>query len=257
MPVDKLNRQSITVPEDIREEVIKGFYVELSSLLTTSPEEVAVDTSAWKSITSSHIHVLWHAYQRCTENGVRMHLISPSTGLIRVLRVLDLYDLITGGVDDSPNNTKETVRLSTGPGVHKYVDDFGVDLESIDQALKQFMNFLKEFGVSEIIKAELQLLFYEVATNIKCHSRMMRDARVVFCAVTEKTKLIMTFADSGRPYNPNASTADIDVITSGRNRKTRGFGIMMIRKLANRITYVRKFDNMNILTLEKKWDASK
>jgi len=251
--VNGMNIQAVNIHDD----GIKVFYQELSDLLKTDLDEVAVDTSAWKNITSSHIHVLWHAYQRCTESGVRMKLASPSVGLIRVLRVLDLYDLLAGEERQSLPELREAVHIGDGTGARRYVDDFGADPESIDQALNQFMQYLKGFGVHEVIESELQLLFYEVATNIRNHSHMSSGARIVFSSIADEKGIVLTFADSGRPYNPIASTADIDVRVAGKNHETRGFGIMMIRKLADKISYVRKFDNMNILILEKQWGETK
>lgn len=253
MQVDTADIKSVVVPKDLNTDSLSEFEQYLSDLLKSSPKVLALDSSPWEHITSSHIHVLWHAYKACSEHGIRMQLTAPSAGLLNVLKVLDLYDIIAGGQKQPISNLKDAVQYEACKGTHKYADEFHADPKSVDIALEDFLVFLKELHIQKAVEFELRTLFYEVATNIRTHGQLEVGASIVFASLTNESGMVMTFVDSGIPFDPTTSTADFDVIAAGKNRQTRGFGIMMIRKLADKISYVRKADDINILTLEKRW----
>ena len=253
MLVDKMNGPSLAVPPDLSESALIGFDRRLNDLLKSDPGTVSVDSSIWQQVTSSHIHVLWLAYKQCSDCGAQMQLVSPTPELVRVLRVLDLYDVFIG-ID--LEKTSE-VSVPAPPDVQgqrlEYADDITLSIKSIDNALAEFMKFLNSVQMPDATAFELRTLFYEVATNIRVHGHMEEGELVVFTCHVEEAKITLAFADSGQPFDPTTTSADIDVLSAVANRRTRGFGIMMIRKMADRVSYVRKQNAVNVLTLEKTW----
>ena len=67
--------------------------------------------------------------------------------------------------------------------------------------------------------------------------------------VTEEPSVIITFIDSGIPYNP-LEKPDPDVAQSLEERQIGGLGIFMVKKSMDDITYEYK-DGQNILRIKK------
>ena len=245
---------TVVMPSDISADSVVALDRQLQSILRPGLTYIEVDTSRWEHVTSSHVHVLWQTYCTCQEQGVALRLKNPSFGLIRVLKVLDLYDIIAEGADQEPPDLKEAAQSQLGKGTLKYADDFKADSASVDRALANFLSFLKELGVPRLLEFELRTLFYEIATNIRTHGHLAKDDLIVFACRTDESTIHLAFADSGLPFDPTASTAYIDVIKAGKERQMRGFGIMMIRKLADELSYLRKNNAVNVLTVEKRWN---
>lgn len=61
--------------------------------------------------------------------------------------------------------------------------------------------------------------------------------------------VIITFIDSGIPYNP-LENADPDITLSAEERAIGGLGIFMVKKQMDKMTYEYR-DNKNILTIIK------
>lgn len=62
---------------------------------------------------------------------------------------------------------------------------------------------------------------------------------------------VITFIDSGTPYNPLAKT-DPDITLTAAERQIGGLGIFMVKKSMDDVKYTYA-DGCNILTLKKGW----
>ena len=104
-----------------------------------------------------------------------------------------------------------------------------------------------------MLRFELKTIFYEVTTNIRNYSGLKEDELIVFTARPRRDGITLTFADRGLPFNPTTQIDDFNARKAARKKQSRGFGIVMVRRMADRITYVRQAGSTNMLTLEKKW----
>ena len=66
---------------------------------------------------------------------------------------------------------------------------------------------------------------------------------------SEPLGVILTFIDSGIPYNP-LDKADPDVTLSAEEREIGGLGIFLVKKLMDEVNY-QYSEGQNILTLRK------
>jgi anti-sigma regulatory factor (Ser/Thr protein kinase)/anti-anti-sigma regulatory factor len=254
MQIDSGITPTLLVPADFSGNAVARFDEKLKELLMEHPVSVALDVSQMEHITSSHIRVLWRAYLTCSDAGVTMKLKSPSPGLICVLKVLDLHELFTDDQDSIQPQLRRAVKIESWKTSGIYADEFTADSRSVNRALKGFLKFLERLPVPDEVMFELRILFYEVATNISLHARTKDNDLIVFSCRVEGSKVIMVFADSGVTFDPTSSTADIDPQTASKNGQTRGFGLTLVRRLTDKMSYVRINDVMNVLTMEKKWD---
>ncbi len=241
----------VILPGEISDRTITTLMKSLDKLLSEKPELISLDCSRLENVNSSQIGFLWQARQKCVKAGADIRLLSPSSGLICVLKVLDLHDLFqyTGSPDCGMWEQPVGVVLK-----NSYVDEFRPEPESIDRALKNFTEFLNSLNLHHITIFELQTIFYEVSTNIRTHSGMSKNESILFTVRTNDKKIVLVFADSGRGFDITRQPIDINPEMAGKNKQKSGFGLALIRRLADKIEYIGERTGLNILVLEKRWN---
>ncbi|MEW5995684.1 MAG: STAS domain-containing protein, partial [Candidatus Zixiibacteriota bacterium] len=162
---------SIVVPAGLSDDFLAGFDARLKSLQQKDCRVVTLDCSQLENPTSSHVNVLWRAYQSCAEAGKEVRLKSPTPALIRVLQAMDLAEFFTW--DKTPVLTQQRRAAQPEPGgvTRRYFDAFVTDVGGIDKALEDFLRFVARLQLPEVTEFELRTIFYEVATNIRTHGR--------------------------------------------------------------------------------------
>lgn len=217
------------------------------------PARLVLDCGDLERVVSSHVTLLWRANSLCQEAGVELRLLNPPLALMRVLNVLDLahtFRFEGGNEADSSYDIRDMVAADLP---RAYSDSACADVNDIDQAIKRFVPFLDSLGVSATTALEVKTIYYEVATNIRCHSGLAPDDRFAIEVRADHDGLTMTFADSGRPFDPTSGDNCIDPKEAARTGKRRGFGIVMIRRLSDRLEYRRDESRGNVLTVVKGW----
>ena len=76
---------------------------------------------------------------------------------------------------------------------------------------------------------------------------------IIEVELTEDPRVVITFIDSGKPFNPLANE-DPDITQTADERKIGGLGIFMVKKSMDKVSYEYK-DGHNVLTIEKKLEA--
>ncbi len=241
----------VILPSDMSDSTITTLMKNLDKLLSDKPELISLDCSRLENINSSQIGFLWQARQKCVKAGADIRLHSPSSGLICVLKVLDLQDLFQyTGRPDYGTRAQPVGAVLT----NSYVDEFKSEVDSINRALNNFTEFLSSLNLHHMTIFELQTIFYEVSTNIRTHSGMSKNESILFTVRTNDEKIVLVFADSGRRYDITRQPIDINPEMAGKNKQKSGFGIALIRRLADKIEYLGERTGLNILVLEKRWN---
>ena len=119
--------------------------------------------------------------------------------------------------------------------------------EGISQASAYLDECLKEQHPD--IQSSLHVILDEIASNIVKHSGASGfEVDVEFTEDPAGVRLV--FADDGVPYDPLAH-ADPDTTLPANERPIGGLGIMIVKKMADSISYERTC-NRNFLTVFKK-----
>lgn len=252
MSVSAKKTVTLLVPGDVYGDTLEGFFVELSGRLKESPEEILFDCSLLEHATSAHINTLWQAQSMCEDAGVPVRLISVSFGLDRVLAVLDLRDLFVAerdGVEAKTGRRRsvrdrgvpESLSLTVAPTV-----------EGIREAMRCLHDYLVKLNHGELFAFDLETVFYEVTTNIRLHGQVPEGEHISFMAAPRNGSFYLRFKDQGPYFDPTSHRTNYDPQRAMSQRQTHGFGLAMIRKLVDHISYERQNDSLNILDLEKK-----
>jgi anti-anti-sigma factor len=234
--LSSVRKNAIDAPLDLTQEAVRSFMADLTDLIESRPPSVLIDCTRLENIASSHITVLWQSRQACEDAGIPMLLVSPSQNLLRVLRLLDLTEFF---------------RYENPEYAESFSDLVPPTSEGVNLGLEKFLRYLVTVQASDRVLFELRTIYYEVMTNIRTHSdeNLTESIQVTVRANHEEIELV--FTDSGPAFNPTDHISDFDPRVSSRRGQTRGFGITMISRLATRMSYVRRGDNTNVLTVLK------
>lgn len=250
MQVDTEKIPVVAVPVELSELNIECFYDTLREQLKNSPGIIKLDCSYLKQVASSHINILWQAYQICLSTETRLSLKSPPLELIRVIEVLDLREFF---FQQDWQNQIDIDKTGTCVTSDTFEYDIQPCSENIPKATDKFLDFLTCQSVPALVCFELRTVFYEVMNNIISYGDVFKEDDIHFSAGIDGDKIILIFIDKGNPFDPTNSELNKDIVGVAKQGKKRGFGIAIIRKLTDSMKYERRFNNTNVLTLEKTW----
>ena len=132
----------------------------------------------------------------------------------------------------------ETITLAATVDNLQQVIDFATEkLEARDCPIKASM--------------QLELVIEEIFVNIASYAYTPDTGDAIFSIDFEEnpTAVILTFTDSGKPYNP-LEKPDPDIMLDADEREIGGLGIFLVKKNVDEIFYERK-DDKNILRMKK------
>ncbi len=132
---------------------------------------------------------------------------------------------------------KELTVAATLENIAKVTDFVNEELEALDCPMKAQMQ----------INIAIDELFGNIAHY--AYAPGVGEATVKFEVAKEPLRVVITFVDSGVPYNPLAKE-DPDVTLSAEERQIGGLGIYMVKKSMDDMSYEYK-DGQNILTIAK------
>lgn len=111
---------------------------------------------------------------------------------------------------------------------------------------------LEEVGCPPRAQMQIDIAVDEVFSNIAYYAYQPGTGIVtVQLEVTEEpASVILTFLDSGTPYDP-LSREDPDLTQSAEERQIGGLGIYMVKKTMDHVSYAYQ-DGKNVLKIEKR-----
>jgi len=255
MRADTQHRKQVEVkvPARLSAEAIERFYAELQQALQAGAETVWFNCSEVHSVQSNHIAVLWGAREMCETAAVRTLLKDPTSGLKRVIQLLDLQELFD--IEDSAQPGIDQASKVSEPRENDvaFADRFEATLLEVDRTLHAFLDYLKRLGVPETTRFDLQTIFYEVVTNISHHAGLPPGELISFRAEPTGDSVVLVFEDAGKPFDPTAYRSNVNVREAAQAGRTRGFGLPMLRKLTDDMVYDRIDDRINRLRIRKQW----
>ena len=128
-----------------------------------------------------------------------------------------------------------TAAVDKLPEVTAFIDE---QLEALDCSMKA--------------QAQIDMVIDELFSNIAYYAYAPNtgDATVRFDFDEPTRTAVITFIDSGVPYNP-LEKDDPDIKLSAQEREVGGLGIFLVKKTMDEIRYERR-DGFNILSIYKK-----
>lgn len=130
-------------------------------------------------------------------------------------------------------------------------------IPALVESLDCVQNFIKDsmvsFTVSDKVLLEIDIAVEEIFVNIASYAYAPDIGEVTIkCKIIyeEDAVLEVSFADEGKPFNP-LQKEDADITLSTEERKIGGLGILMVKRMMDKLDYQYE-GNKNILTVWKK-----
>ena len=133
---------------------------------------------------------------------------------------------------------KELTLLATVENIEAVTDFVNEQLEAFDFPMKAQMQV--DIAIDEIFGNIAQYAYRPGVGEATVGVELIEAPRAV----------VITFIDSGMPYDPLAKE-DPDITLSAEDRKIGGLGIFMVKKSMDEIAYEYK-DGQNILKIKKR-----
>ena len=132
---------------------------------------------------------------------------------------------------------KELILAATVENIEVVTDFVNEQLEELDCPMK--------------VQMQIDIAIDELFGNIAhyAYNPEVGDATVRVEVIEDPLAVVITFIDSGVPYDPLAKE-DPDTTLSAEDRQIGGLGIYMVKKSMDDITYEYK-DGQNILAIKK------
>nr|MBN2276452.1 ATP-binding protein [candidate division Zixibacteria bacterium] len=253
MPVEIIKENTLIVPSEIIGKAVERFYERVDNYIKGSGREVVLDCSRLDHATSSNIYILWRSILRFREARIETLLVKVSSNLERILKVLDLYELMV--IDRTGEKTAPApkVAVNLDGADHGIILEFKPDDGAIVKRRHEFRGFLKKINLPEILIFELETVFYEVASNIRQHSHIGKENAIRFSATPSSEKIRMEFVYPGIKFDPKKNLPDFHPETAIKSQQKRGYGLMLINRMMDNLKYEHRDNTVNVLTLEKKW----
>lgn len=251
MLVKSKKELSLKVPSDMHDETVDEFFAQLDSIIGECPQSLSLDCEQLKNAYSLHVATLWQAFSQCQEASIDVKLTSVTYNLKQTLRLLDLHDLMLGmQIQTEPEIAKDkSIRKALSTEVLQM--EFPANVDSIKESLETFRAYLKSMGTDNLITFELATIFYEVATNIRLHSGLNENQMIKFSSSSSDWTVILCFTDSGKEFNPLEKETPYDPKDAIKQGRRRGLGLILIKRIASSMQYIRGNNNMNTFTIIK------
>lgn len=108
---------------------------------------------------------------------------------------------------------------------------------------------LLDLPFSAGVRMDLEIAVEEVFLNVSSYAYAPGKGQVTVEAETDEQGIMITFKDSGTPFNP-LETAEPDVNASWQDRRIGGLGLFMVKQRMDSIEYEYR-DACNILRIRK------
>ena len=125
------------------------------------------------------------------------------------------------------------------------------DIKKLSEVIEFIDSFLESVHCSPKAQMQIDTSVEEIFVNIASYAYPEgKGTADIDIYLTSDNMVCIELTDSGKPFNPLART-DPDTSLTANERKIGGLGIFMVKKLMDKVEYVRH-DNCNTLYLYKK-----
>jgi serine/threonine-protein kinase RsbW len=122
-------------------------------------------------------------------------------------------------------------------------------LEALSEAAKQLFCWMDDLAISTRARYSVMLSVEEMVTNIIKYGFDEEAEHFIRVKISVDRALVkIVFEDEGHPFDPTRQPAP-DIETLVESRKTGGLGIELVRRMCEKMSYVRT-GRLNRLTLQ-------
>ncbi len=126
--------------------------------------------------------------------------------------------------------------------------EFNASLDSLEKIMKHIRSQAEALGVAPAVIRKIELVTEEAVVNIISYGYKDKKGKIRIGCETKNERFHIILRDNGVPFNPIEVEIHPQVDAPLHERKVGGFGIYMIRKMIDEVSYQRE-GNENVLRL--------
>ena len=154
-------------------------------------------------------------------------------------------------VGDAPQFDDLTMLCFEYIGIDDNEFSFDATVENVSLAIDFVNEKAEKLPFSPKDKHMLDIAVDEIVSNVARYAYEGNDGKATVKFSSDDEGITITVIDSGIPYNP-LEKEDPDITLSAEERGIGGYGIFIVKKVMDEITYEYK-DNQNIFTMKKNY----
>ena len=155
-------------------------------------------------------------------------------------------------VGDAPQFDDLTMLCIEYKGMNENEIVIDAKLENVSDAIDFLSQEAEELPLSLRDKHHMEIAMDEIVSNVARYAYKDKSGKASVRIDTDSKGITITVTDSGVPYNP-LETPDPDITLSADERGIGGYGIYIVKKVMDEVTYEYK-DNKNVFTMRKNYD---
>ena len=244
----------IVLPIDVYHIDREAYIEKVKYLIGMDIKDIVLECMHLRTISSSHVSLMWELYLLCRDHEIVLKLQNVSNSIKEVLEVLDISGFFPVANQEeyhAPANETSKITSITLPPLRF---ELSATTEDIVRSKFNIGNHLKDAYIPYDTVYEIETIFYELATNIRLHGKQNDRSQIAVEINQVNNTLIMTLIDNCQLFDPTKLDAGYNPETAIKQGMKNGLGIIMVKKIADSISYERK-DDKNILTVKKSWSS--
>ncbi|UCG61619.1 MAG: ATP-binding protein [Candidatus Zixiibacteriota bacterium] len=242
---------TIRLSESVTRDSQKQLADLVSDLTDRGGKRLHIDCSDLSLLTREHIWLLLQVQTQCQMQGITVILSAPT---------LTLFNIETLGslIEASSSLTKRpTPQEEPKPGIPpakaplRLEQRFRARASELGNSTREFESFMTRLKIAKVDRYVLRTLYTEAVQNIYRHAGL-KDNQEIQVQVERTGKcLSLTFVDEGQEFDPTAESVLQEHISDPSAVEFPHFGIKMLKRLADDITYQRSQSGKNVLRIIK------
>jgi sigma-B regulation protein RsbU (phosphoserine phosphatase) len=173
------------------------------------------------------------------------------SSLALVKGVVEAVEAFAGEAEQADDITVLALRRTETGSVEKVYEMRG-GIEALADVQVWLETELREAGIGDDLAGELQLVAEEVLANVVHHAHHdLPDAAAEIILRFDPDEVALQFSDSGPAFDPLQEAPEPDLDLPTEERPIGGLGVLLCKRLADRIEYRREAER-NILLFVKR-----
>jgi anti-sigma regulatory factor (Ser/Thr protein kinase)/ABC-type transporter Mla MlaB component len=245
--VDATLRLSETITADTQKQLADR----INDLTDRGAQRVHVDCSDLYRLTREHIWLLLQVQTQCQMHGITVILSAPTSTLFNI-------DTLGSLIEASSSLTKriapERTHIPSAPSAkdpQRLNQRFKARAADIAKSTREFESYISSLSLEKVDRYVLRTIYTEAVQNIYRHAGL-KDTQEIQIQVDLIGKcLTIILIDEGLEFDPTAESAFNEQLSDPTAVEFPHFGIKMLKRLADDMTYQRNQSGKNVLRITK------
>lgn len=230
----------------------KNLAARMEALTASGATQVVIDCTDIPLLTREHIWLLLQIQSVCQMHNVTVIITAPTSTLFNIETLGSLIEAsssLTKRV--APTTTVKPAPTAPAASPNRLEQRFRARASELAGSTKEFETFMSSLKIDKVDRYVLRTIYTEALQNIYRHAGLKDSQEIQIQAELTGKCLGLTFIDEGPEFDPTADYAVDERVSDPTAVEFPHFGIKMLRRLADDMSYQRSRSGKNVLRIIK------